>query len=95
MEAEGKVLKPVGCPACNNTGYRGRRAIFEMMVMNGELRDLAFKLAPISDLRKAAKANGMLPLVNDGKIKVLKGMTTPDEVARNTQVDLDNEAVST
>jgi type IV pilus assembly protein PilB len=66
-----------------------------MMIMNGQIRDLAFKLAPISDLRKAAKANGMLPLVNDGKIKVLKGMTTPAEVAANTQVDLDNEPAST
>jgi type IV pilus assembly protein PilB len=93
-EGAGKVLKAVGCPNCNNTGYRGRRAIFEMMLMNAQIRDLAFKLAPISDLRKAAKANGMLPLVNDGKIKVLKGMTTPEEVAANTQVDLDNEAAS-
>jgi type IV pilus assembly protein PilB len=93
-EAAGKVLRPVGCPNCNNTGYRGRQAIFEMMLMNGVIRDLAFKLAPISDLRKAAKANGMKPLVDDGKVKILKGVTTPEEVARNTQVDLDNEPVN-
>ena len=93
-EGAGKVLKPVGCPNCNSTGYRGRQAIFEMMTMSSEIRDLAFKLAPISDLRRAARAHGMKPLVDDGKVKILKGMTTPEEVARNTQVDLDNEAVS-
>jgi len=90
-EAAGKLLKPVGCPNCNGSGYRGRQAIFEMMLMNSEIRDLAFKLAPISDLRRAARANGMKLLVDDGKIKCLKGITTIDEVARNTQVDIDNE----
>jgi len=74
-----------------NTGYRGRKGIFEMMVMNTAIRELAFKLAPISDIRKAALASGMRPLVLDGKIKILNGTTTPDEIARNTQVDLDNK----
>jgi type IV pilus assembly protein PilB len=89
-EGAGKILRPVGCSNCNNTGYRGRQAIFEMMMMNSAIRELAFKQAPISDLRRAALAGGMRPLVYDGKLKILKGISTPEEIARNTQVDLDN-----
>jgi type IV pilus assembly protein PilB len=86
-EARGRVMKPVGCNTCNGTGYRGRQAIFEMMVMNSEIRELAFNMAPISQLRQAALANGMRPLVEDGKIKILKGITTPDEIAKMAQVE--------
>ncbi len=86
-EARGRVMKPVGCGTCNGTGYRGRQAIFEMMTMNSEIRELAFNLAPISQIRQAALANGMRPLVADGKIKILKGVTTPDEIAKMAQVD--------
>jgi len=89
-EAKGKAMKPVGCTNCNATGFRGRQAIFEMMMMNNHIRELAFKLAAISDLRKAAIANGMRGLVQDGKVKVLKGATTMDEIASTTQVDIDN-----
>jgi type IV pilus assembly protein PilB len=87
---EGKIMKGAGCPNCVNTGYRGRKAIFEMMQMNTEIRELAFNLAPVSDLRRAAIASGMRSLVEDGRIKILAGTTTPNEVASSTQVDLDN-----
>jgi len=90
-EAEGKIMKPVGCPHCSQSGYRGRKAIFEMMIMNTQIRELAFNLAPISDLRRAALANGMRPLVEDGKIKILNGVTTAEEITRSTQVDIDNK----
>ena len=90
-EAVGRVHKNVGCDNCVGTGYRGRKAIFEMMVMNTAIRELAFKLAPLSELRNAALASGMRPLVEDGKLKIMNGVTTPDEIARNTQVDLDNK----
>jgi type IV pilus assembly protein PilB len=86
-EAKGRVMRAVGCPNCNNTGYRGRRAIFELMPMNSEIRELAFKLAPIVQVRKAALAAGMRPLVGDGRIKILKGMTTPAEVSSSAQIE--------
>ncbi len=86
-EALGKVMHPVGCTNCVQTGYRGRKAIFEMMLMNNRIRELAFQLAPISELRRAAIANGMRALVNDGKLKILQGVTTPEEIARSTQVE--------
>ncbi len=86
-EARGRVMKPVGCEKCNNTGFRGRKAIFEMMSMTGEIREMAFNTAPIEQVRKAAIANGMRSLVEDGKLKILKGFTTPDEIARMAQTD--------
>ena len=86
-EARGKVMKPVGCPVCSNTGYKGRQAIFEMMTMNSEIRELAFNMAPIAQVRHAAIANGMRALVHDGKLKVLKGVTTPGEVSRMAQIE--------
>jgi len=86
QEAEGKVHKAVGCGACNRTGYKGRQGIFEMMSMNTHIRELAFEKATVSELRRAALASGMRPLVLDGRLKIMRGVTTPDEVARVTQV---------
>ncbi len=54
--------------------------------MDNTIRELAFKLAPVADLRKAALAAGMRPLVADGRLKVINGVTTPDEIARVSQV---------
>ncbi|MCA9292452.1 MAG: Flp pilus assembly complex ATPase component TadA [Phycisphaerales bacterium] len=73
-------------PNADNNGYKGRQGIFELMEMNAELRDLAFKCAPLNRLREAALASGMRPLLGDGKIKILKGTTTPAEIARVAQV---------
>jgi type IV pilus assembly protein PilB len=85
-DAIGRAHKAVGCPACVNTGFRGRKAIFEMMQMNSQIRDLAFHRAPVVDLRNAALKSGMRPLVYDGRLKVLAGHTTADEIARVAQV---------
>ncbi len=89
-EALGKVYQNVDCPEAPN-GFRGRKAIFEMMLMNQELRDLAFKSAPVAELRRAALASGMRPLVADGKRKILSGVTTPAEVARVAQVESEQD----
>jgi len=81
------LLRAVGCPACNGTGYRGRKGIFEMMVMNNEVRELAFKRSPSNIIRKAARASGMKTLLDDGKVKILNGITTCAEIARVTQAE--------
>jgi type IV pilus assembly protein PilB len=86
-EAVGKVYKAVGCQNCKGTGYRGRKAIFEMMIMNSEIRELAFQRAGVSKLRAAAIRGGMRSLLGDGRIKILKGVTTPDEVAKYAQIE--------
>jgi len=76
-----------GCSHCQDTGFRGRIGVFEMFEMNNELRELAFAKAPTGELRKAARASGMRTLMADGKIKIFKGITTPEEVARISQAD--------
>jgi type IV pilus assembly protein PilB len=53
--------------------------------MNNELRELAFNRAPTTQIRRAARAAGMRNLLEDGKLKILRGVTTADEVARITQ----------
>ena len=82
-----KFYKGAGCSQCQNTGYKGRLAIFEMVEMNNELRELSFKKATAGELRKAAKASGMRTLMGDGRLKIFNGITTPAEVARITQME--------
>ncbi|MBI4576443.1 MAG: Flp pilus assembly complex ATPase component TadA [Planctomycetes bacterium] len=83
------IYGPVGCEECNGTGYRGRKGVYELMEMNTELRDLAFKKAPTDHLRAAAVRSGMATLQQDACRKVLMGVTTLDEVLRIThQADL-------
>ena len=81
------VYKGAGCSQCQNTGYKGRIAIFEMVELNNEIRELAFTKAPTTQLRKACKASGMRTLMQDGVIKIFKGITTPEEVVRITQTE--------
>jgi len=73
-----------GCPACNNTGYRGRQAIFELMEMNTALRELAFARTPVDQIRQQAIMSGMTSLKEDGIRKAKKGVTTLDEAMRIT-----------
>jgi len=87
-DLEGRhVYKGAGCSRCSGTGYRGRKGIFELLEMNTELRELAFNRAPTNQLRRAAQAAGMRNLLEDGKIKILNGITTPDELMRITQAE--------
>jgi type IV pilus assembly protein PilB len=76
------LYKGSGCDNCRHTGFKGRLGIHELMRMNDELAELIVRRAPLADLREAAKANGMYELREDGLMKVLEGMTTPDEVMR-------------
>jgi type IV pilus assembly protein PilB len=58
-----------------------------MMELNSQIRDLAFSRASTSDLRKAARAGGMRTLLDDGRVKVFRGVTTPEEISRVTQAE--------
>jgi type II secretory ATPase GspE/PulE/Tfp pilus assembly ATPase PilB-like protein len=84
---EHPLSKGAGCSQCQYTGFKGRIAIFEMVELNSELRELAFTKAPTNELRKAAKACGMRTLREDGRIKVSRGITTLEEVVRITQTE--------
>jgi len=81
--------KGEGCENCNFTGYRGRTGVFELMVMNQELKDLVLENVPALVLRKAAIKSGMRSLRRDGFEKVRLGVTTPIEVVRNTAAEKD------
>ena len=81
------VYKGAGCARCQGTGYKGRIAIFEMLEMNNQIRELAFARAPANELRRAATATGMTTLLMDGKAKIVRGVTTPAEVSRVTQAE--------
>ncbi|NPA48563.1 MAG: Flp pilus assembly complex ATPase component [Thermodesulfobacteria bacterium] len=72
---EATLFKAKGCSYCNNTGYRGRLAIHELLVANDEIRQLIIKNAPVHQIREAAMRAGMLTLKQDGIWKVLAGHT--------------------
>ncbi len=76
------LFRPVGCVACSNTGYRGRIALHEVMVVNEEIERLAVARASNADLTRAAIAGGMLTLRQDGWAKVALGYTSIEEVLR-------------
>ncbi|MGB7581847.1 MAG: ATPase, T2SS/T4P/T4SS family [Sedimentisphaerales bacterium] len=81
------IYKGAGCSQCQGIGYKGRKGIFEMVELNNEVRELAFSKAPTSELRKACIASGMRTLMEDGKLKIFKGVTTPAEVAAIAQME--------
>ena len=83
----GNFKRGKGCDHCKGSGYRGRRGIFELMVMNKHIRELAFNKATASEIRKAAVANGMATLAMDGARKVLQGVTTADEILRMAKAE--------
>lgn len=71
-----------GCEECRFTGFRGRIGVYELMRMNAEIAELVVRRAPLADIKAAAKANGMHELREDGLLKILNGVTTPEEVMR-------------
>ena len=79
------IYKGMGCSQCQGIGFKGRIGVFEMVELNSEIRELAFLKAPNTELRKAAIASGMRTLMDDGKIKIFRGITTPKEVVKICQ----------
>ncbi len=73
-----------GCEQCNNTGYRGRNGLFEIMTFNDEIRELIMNDASSNVLREAARKSGMKLLRENGLELIYKGITTIDEVVRET-----------
>jgi type II secretory ATPase GspE/PulE/Tfp pilus assembly ATPase PilB-like protein len=76
------LARGAGCPACRNTGYRGRTGIFELLVMTEALKDALARGAELSRLRSLAEERGMTTLKADGWAKVQAGITTVEEVLR-------------
>jgi general secretion pathway protein E len=78
-----------GCPACANTGYTGRNAIYEMLPVDDAVRELVMKNSDASHIKRVAMERGMHSLRQDGVLKVRRGLTTAEEVMRVTQGDVD------
>jgi len=79
-----KIQKGKGCGVCNNTGYKGRAGLYEVMEVDDEIRELVLVGASALELKKKAIERGMLTLRRSGLIKVAAGLTTLEEVARET-----------
>ncbi|MCL2742891.1 MAG: Flp pilus assembly complex ATPase component TadA [Planctomycetaceae bacterium] len=87
-EMAGKMFfRGRGCVTCNNTGYKGRTAIHEFMLLNDEIRELINHGVSAADLRAAAARNGMVTLREAGLAKIQLGQTTIEEVVRETAVE--------
>src|SRR6058998_3737889 len=85
LPADAVVCRAVGCRQCRQTGYHGRRAIFEWMDSNNEIRQMILKNCSSDQLREAARGAGMRTLAEDGWRLVRLGVTTPEEVLRVTK----------
>jgi type IV pilus assembly protein PilB len=82
-----KFFRGSGCENCNNTGYKGRVGLFELMIMNNELRELIMKNVSADVLRDAASKAGMVTLRDAGMSACYAGTTTAEEVIRETIID--------
>jgi len=69
-----------GCQECNNTGYKGRTAVVEVLMINDEIRKLIQKGTTTAEIEKVAKRHGMITMFQDGLYKVLSGETTVEEI---------------
>ncbi len=82
---------PVGCPACNNTGYKGRLGIFEAILADAAIEEVVNMNPSEREIKKAALPQGILDMLQDGIIKVLQGITSIDELRRVIDVDTPEE----
>ncbi len=84
-QADGMVFyRKKGCPRCNQTGYKGRVGVFQLLAMSENLETLAASKASREELERAAMEEGMRTLWDDGIAKVAAGLTSIEELARVT-----------
>ncbi len=84
-QVTGEIFSPVGCPACRDTGYHGRVGIFEMMLVDDDLRSMVSANVDSKTIKHRAVSKGMGTLRKDGARKVLDGTTSISEVLRATE----------
>ena len=87
-DVAGRVFyRGVGCDFCNHSGYKGRQALYEIMIMDDDLRDLIMQEASTQVLRNEARKRGMRSLYDSGLMSIYDGVTTIDEVVRETSAE--------
>ena len=87
--SEATIMRPVGCDQCRKLGYKGRMGIFEIFIVDDEVRFMINDRSSTLQLRKRARELGMRTLREDGVRKVLSGLTTAEEVIATTMGDAD------
>ena len=86
LAPEAKLFRGTGCAHCRNTGFRGRSGLYELMVLNDEIRHAIMERASAPQILAVARQHGLRLLREDGWIKVRQGITTPDEVVMCTAI---------
>jgi type IV pilus assembly protein PilB len=87
-DVQGRTFfRGAGCSACNNSGYKGRLALFEIMEFDDTLRELILAQTSTAILRIEAQKRGMRSLRESGLLSIYDGQTTIDEVVRETMLD--------
>jgi general secretion pathway protein E len=84
----GTVYRAKGCATCNRVGYRGRSGVYELLILDDDIRQLILKNVDSGTVKKKAMEKGMLTLLDDGALKIARGETTIAEVLSVTQEDL-------
>ena len=79
-----EVYEPVGCPKCFRTGYRGRIGLYEVLVIDDDIRELIATGGTVLDIQRMARSQGVASLRDDGIVKVLEGLTSYLELTRVT-----------
>jgi type IV pilus assembly protein PilB len=79
---EAHFYKPVGCISCSNTGYRGRLAIHEIMLVTEEIQKLTMANASSAEISSMAEQQGLTRLLDDGLLKAGEGLTSVEEILR-------------
>ena len=82
-----KAFKTKGCAACNDTGYKGRTGLFEVMEITDSIREIILSKGQPREIKKIAMKNGMISLRQSGLVKIKEGVTTVEEVLRETVKD--------
>ena len=88
-ELDGQIAEAPGCDECFHSGYAGRTAIYEFLPVSEELRTEVMEGATASEIKRKAVQRGLITLRMDGQDKIRDRLTTPDEVLRVTQLDVD------
>ena len=84
----GKLWANVGCSECSDTGYKGRTGIYELLLVDDEIRDMVTRQVDASAIKRRAVEKGLTTLRDDGAREVIAGTTTIAEVLRVTQVEM-------
>src|SRR3989344_3346016 len=84
LDGDFKLPQTKGCPQCNNTGYKGRVGVFELLIINEAMEYFILKKPGNHEIREWAIDHGMVPMQQDGILKILEGLTTVEELERIT-----------